>query len=340
MKINQYKNEKPLYNKKGTGLKGSEREQEIKDVVSLGNSSLEASFPITLPDQPDEIYKAMEKKVADLDNLHPPGLEKTWEDVSQDGHISGSDKNKLDRTMGDWKIGGLTLKDGTDEIEAHYIKSWLDMEKSGQIKMDPEVKEAYDAELKKREEKLSKGEILAGRFVTGDGILHELTEGVAPIPYEEFIKKLNPGDWGISLADRKGGEVRVTARDEENRPVKQMERMVVDSILSKLLPVFAPMDMTKVETIKWDKDGAKINWEVLKSDNNTVLSDVGSVTFEAFGEKSTKITFHSAHRLNNFPANLDLDSVPLLEGLRDKAMAKSLSDFFVGQIKHYRELVS
>ncbi len=66
------------------------------------------------------------------------------------------------------------------------------------------------------------------------------------------------------------------------------------------------------------------------SDNNSTESDIGSVEFKKYDEKSTLITFHSAHRLM------------LLNGISiDHFIVRTiLKNYFLGHIEKYKEVIN
>jgi len=70
---------------------------------------------------------------------------------------------------------------------------------------------------------------------------------------------------------------------------RQIERMILKSF-----PV--NMDMTKTEIIEYKEDRITVYWRVFKSENQTTLSDVGSVSFVKKSDQ-TLVVFRSAHQL-------------------------------------------
>lgn len=174
--------------------------------------------------------------------------------------------------------------------------------------------------------RLERGEIVSQWRPGKDGAIEELTQGLVNVPLEQFVTRLPIEDWGRNLADWKGGQVRP---DGEGR---QIERMV-------LRMPGKDLDMTKVETVEDLRDGsgklqgARVRWEVLKSDNGTVLTDVGTLRFERYGAK-TLVTWHSAHKLDKFPLVAAL--APRMA--TDAATGIVLTDFFTRQVAQYRKI--
>lgn len=184
---------------------------------------------------------------------------------------------------------------------------------------------SLDAKTRAR---LDRGEIVTTSHPRPDGTVEEKTMGVVDVPLEQFLQRVPTKDWGKHLVDYQGGEVK------DAGPGRQIERMV-------LRMPGKDLDMTKVETLKEDRDasgtlqGTRVLWEVLKSDNGTVKQDTGTLKFERYGDK-TLVTWHSAHQLEKYPALTAL--VP--KGVADKAVGLVLSDYFSRAIEHYRALAT
>lgn len=157
----------------------------------------------------------------------------------------------------------------------------------------------------------------------------EVSLGLAEIPYEDYLTVLPAEDWGIELAHYLGGEVIVYETDDQNRAVRQLERMSLSPFPCDVDVPLTNMDMTKVEVIVYEPDRAIVYWRVMYSNNDSTETDVGSVEFKKYDEGSTLVTFHSAHRLN-MPGGLHIpnDVVELV-----------LKTFFIEHIQHYADLV-
>ena len=158
----------------------------------------------------------------------------------------------------------------------------------------------------------------------------EITRGLVELPYETFIRRMPVDEWGVELDGYLGGEVKIYERDEKGRVVRQLERMVVSPMPFDAESKLSNNDMTKVEVIRYDDTGAKVYWRVMHSDNGSTEADVGSVEFRQYDDKSTLITFHSAHRLN-LPGGIHISN-----GLVRHALEWTFTDF----VAHYAELVA
>jgi len=158
----------------------------------------------------------------------------------------------------------------------------------------------------------------------------ELSVMLVEVPYATFIERLPVADWGIRLDHYLGGEVIVYEEDDQDRPVRQLERMVLSPFPCDWDMALTNMDMTKVEVVIYEEDRATVYWRVMYSDNDSTEADVGRVAFISYDESSTLVEFHSAHRLNA-PAGIHIpnDIVEMV-----------LETFFLGHIEHYREIIA
>ena len=157
----------------------------------------------------------------------------------------------------------------------------------------------------------------------------EVSQGLIETPFDTFQLYLPAHRWGVELAHYLGGEVMVYESDLDNRPTRQLERMVLSPFPCDWDVPLTNMDMTKVEVIDYTPDKAIVYWRVMYSDNNSTETDVGSVTFERYDETSTLITYHSAHRLNA-PGSIHIPN---------DIVQWVLKTFFLEHIFHYGDIV-
>jgi hypothetical protein len=294
-------------------------------------------LPITKDLYKKEQYDAVPQKVTDVLNNEPTHIRKVWNEVAADGYISLRDADRLNHAMGDLRIFGREIVDGTDTVEAKFIAMRM---AEGKVEIDPKVRQMWETELADRQACMQKGEILSGTFHQGDSI-HQLTEGIVDMPFEQFMQLMPADRWAVNLADYRGGEVKVTEHDAEGRIVRQRERMVTETPLSKIIPgLFEPNDMTKVESIHYDANSAVVKWEVLDSDNKTTLKDIGEVRFIRMGNQ-TKIEFESEHRIDTFPGVLRLlENFSPLDRPYKNATSAVMRGYFSDCIRHYQHIAA
>ncbi len=157
----------------------------------------------------------------------------------------------------------------------------------------------------------------------------EITHGLIEVPFETFLERFDPAEWGLNLDHYLGGELRVFESDVQGRPTAQVERMVLSPFPCDWETPLSNQDMTKVERIVYDFDSVTVYWRVMYSDNGSTLSDVGTVSFLRHGD-DTLVEFHSAHRLGT----------PLGTALPNSIAMLTLPDFFSDHLRYYRQLVT
>jgi hypothetical protein len=297
-------------------------------------------IPITRDEFKPEQYDAVPARVAETVSHEPAPLQKAWAKVAADGFVSPEEADRLQRAI----LGNKLFQDGmevTNSTEAKFVAARL---RDPGVVLDPEVRARWEGMLASRHARMEQGEVLAGTFKAGDK-LHTLTEGIIDMPYDKFISRMAPDRWGANLAEYRGGEIKVTERDEKGRVVKQRERMVTETPLSKHLPaLFGHLanDMTKVESIHYDDVNRRVEvkWEVLASDNRTTLVDMGELRFYADGNR-TKVEFESEHRIDAFPGTLPtLERIPVLNKVIQSTTEGVMRDFFSACIRRYQQVAA
>lgn len=213
-----------------------------------------------------------------------------------------------------WGPYGITRQPAAEDW--NFESSVRAFQKDVPAKVRDAMSSATDAQLRKGLSRSWTQEISHGGKT--EKMTVELTQKLIPVPYETFMARLPPDQWGgPNLARSLGGEVKVLETDAQGRPTKQVERMVLaqDDLLPHLGPLGRSLagkfanDMTKTETITRGADRSRVDWRVFGSDNGSTLADLGSVTFERRGQ-GTLVTFHSAHKLG-VPGSNVLGGKPL-----------------------------
>jgi len=201
----------------------------------------------------------------------------------------------------------------------------------------------YDSINKKLHSQINTS-ILSKSFKTtyeGKTSYHEATAGLIDTPFTAFLENFDPAtDWGKNLAGYIGGELAVDQVNQKDEAVRLRERMVLST------PWYAlgspHLDMSKYETIKYDKHSVTVNWFVTKSGNRSVFLDVGYLRFAEYVSETTKTPsektmaiFNSIHRINAGPvANI------LPQFLRSILILQSLRDMFSSYIRKYQTIAS
>jgi|GEM_PF-192128 len=172
----------------------------------------------------------------------------------------------------------------------------------------------------------------------GNGYFYEKTLGILKIPYKEWLELMPPFLWGINQADYLGGELKVLKRDELGRVIYQRERMLLKTTGSWFLKFFIktlPMDLTKVERIRYLKNETIIEWSAYYSNNGSVKIDDGFLRFSPHSEYETKVEFLSKHqvRIGTF-----FEKFYLARKVFHTILKKELHRIFKNTITQYEEI--
>lgn len=169
---------------------------------------------------------------------------------------------------------------------------------------------------------------------------HEVTAGLIDSPFQVFLENFDPAvDWGKYLAGYLGGGLVVDEVNEKDQPVLLRERMVLKT---PWYAVGSPhLDMSKYEYTQYERDSVKVNWVVAKSENNSVLLDIGYLEFLRYvsensnnPEEKTLAVFNSIHRINGGCI------INILPGFMQSMMLLiTLKDMFSSYIKKYQKIL-
>lgn len=219
--------------------------------------------------------------------------------------ITGTD---LGRTG--WDFVGLVdafQAQTPSEVTRYFVSA-------GQRELSGGISRTYQSELR------------TGAGPEKEAVVVEVTRILIDAHYDVLQTMIPAWEWGLNLAHRLGGEVRVVEKGADGRVVRQLERMVFSGVPFAAVDCsLINQDMTKAEIIRYGKDSAKVYWRVYRSDNGSTKVDIGSVEFRAYGESSVLVTFHSAHRLRG------LEFMPA-------AAKRALSRTFLDHARRYQAI--
>lgn len=169
---------------------------------------------------------------------------------------------------------------------------------------------------------------------------HEVTAGLIGRPFQVFLENFDPAvNWGKNLAGYLGGELAVDEVNEKDQAVLLRERMVLKT---PWYAVGSPhLDMSKYEYTQYERDSVKVNWVVAKSENNSVLLDIGYLRFMRYvsensnhPEERTLAIFNSIHRINGGCI------INILPGfLQSMMLLITLKDMFSSYIRKYQKIL-
>ncbi|HDL64155.1 MAG TPA: hypothetical protein ENH12_02055 [Proteobacteria bacterium] len=159
-------------------------------------------------------------------------------------------------------------------------------------------------------------------------------------PFQVFLENFDPAvNWGKNLAGYLGGELAVDEVNEKDQAVLLRERMVLKT---PWYAVGSPhLDMSKYEYTQYERDSVKVNWVVAKSENNSVLLDIGYLRFMRYvsensnhPEERTLAIFNSIHRINGGCI------INILPGfLQSMMLLITLKDMFSSYIRKYQKIL-
>jgi len=210
-----------------------------------------------------------------------------------------------------WDFTGLieTFQAQTPSDVAQYFAS------AGPRELSRGISRSYESELR------------TGAGPEKDAVVVEVTQILINAPFHVLQKMIPAEEWGLNLAHRLGGEVRVVEKGADGRAVRQLERMVLSGVPFAAVDCsLINQDMTKAELIRYGEDSTKVYWRVYRSDNDSTKVDIGSVEFRAYDATSVLVTFYSAHRLRG------LEFLP-------KVAKRALSQTFLDHAQRYKSLV-
>jgi uncharacterized protein (DUF362 family) len=156
---------------------------------------------------------------------------------------------------------------------------------------------------------------LRWRYLDGS-VLFEFRREI-PVPYEDFIARVNIAQAIQLMNDYIGGRAIAIARDEEGRITHQAERnLYLPQPNYVVLYNGKVIDVTKLEYIRYENDEQKIFWKTVGSENSSAEFDDGIVTFSrtAKGETQVVVMGRQLFTLPLFFQVFSLDANPPLKG--------------------------
>ncbi len=229
---------------------------------------------------------------------------------------------------------------GRKEFETYVFMTSI---AGNQIVEIPENRRKEYDEIRKDLYSKIESTVISSAFKTtykGETAYHEVTAGLIDKPFQVFLENFDPAtDWGKNLAGYLGGELVVDEVNEKEQAVLLRERMVLKT---PWYAVGSPhLDMSKYEYTQYERDSVKVNWVVAKSENNSVLLDIGYLQFKRYvsensnnPEEKTMAVFNSIHRINGGCI------INILPGFMQSMMLLiTLKDMFSSYIRKYQKIL-
>ena len=169
-----------------------------------------------------------------------------------------------------------------------------------------------------------------------DGSVLFMCSRVLAAPYDDFVARVDISQAIRFMNDYLGGSTVPVARDDQGRVIRQAERNVYLPQPNYLV-LFGgrPIDVCKLETIRYGDTEQKICWRTVRSPNGTATYDDGSVLFRAVdGGARTEVVVHARQEftLPLFWQVVDLDRMP---AVKEPLVADAYRNFFLATLDNF-----
>ncbi len=170
------------------------------------------------------------------------------------------------------------------------------------------------------------------RIRTVGGHLHFTATRVLPVDYDAFVEQVEIAGAIRYMNDYLGGSWAVLERDEQGRPLRQVERNVYLP-QPNWVSAFGgrEIDVEKVEILTYEEDRQTICWRTVRSPNDSADSDDGLVSFTRTpaGQVTVRIFARQRFTLPPAVASARVDRWPQLHG---ELASEAYGRFFDGTL--------
>ena len=174
---------------------------------------------------------------------------------------------------------------------------------------------------------------LKWRYIN-DSVLFEFSRTL-PYDYTAFISKVDISQSVQYMYDNIGGVVVVVKKNSKGQTVYQAER---DIYLPQpnWMVLFGsdPIDVCKIEVIRYGKNYQTIYWRTVKSLNHSAVYDDGLVTFSAYKKGITEIKIVARQRFA-LPLFWQVFNIDYLPQVKDALVSDSYIRFFSRTIANF-----
>lgn len=159
-----------------------------------------------------------------------------------------------------------------------------------------------------------------------DSVLFEGSR-VLPIPYSDFVSKVDISASVRLMNDYIGGAYVPVSSDRHGRIIRQAERNIFLAQPNYLvLSGGQPIDVTKLEYCRYERAEQKIFWRTIKSDNSSARFDDGCVAFTNLGRKRTRISIVGLQQFG-LPLLWQAVNLGLYPELKDNLVSQAYTTF-------------
>ncbi|MET0180167.1 MAG: DUF362 domain-containing protein [Novosphingobium sp.] len=169
------------------------------------------------------------------------------------------------------------------------------------------------------------------------GVLFEYRRRAA-IPFETFVAKVDVARTIAHMNDYLGGVLVVVERDDAGRPIRQAERnLYLPQPNYLVLYGGQPIDVTKLETVRYEADAHRLYWKTIHSSNGSATADDGVAFFERDGA-GTRVTIAGKQRFT-LPPLLQIFDPALLPEVEAALTSEAYQRFFDRTYANFEALV-
>ena len=174
---------------------------------------------------------------------------------------------------------------------------------------------------------------LRWRYLDGS-VLFEFSH-LTPVPFEQFVARVDIARAVQSMNDYIGGACVPVARNRAGKVVYQAERNIYLP-QPNWLAFFGgkPIDVGKLEYIRYGRREQKIFWRTIKSSNGSAEFDDGIVTFAAESKNQTRVTIVARQKFT-LPIFWQVVNVDLTPKIKDFLVIDAYTRYFRQTIANF-----
>lgn len=174
---------------------------------------------------------------------------------------------------------------------------------------------------------------LRWRYLEGS-ILFKFSR-VLDAPFEEFVERVDISRSIQYMKDYIGGCCVPIAREQSGRVTHQAERnLYLPQPNYLVLYGGQPIDVGKLEFIRYGESQHKIFWRTVKSSNGSAEFDDGSVTFSPVGPKQTLVTIVARQKFT-LPLFWQVVNLDLSPAIKQVLVSDAYATYFNGTLNNF-----
>ena len=149
-----------------------------------------------------------------------------------------------------------------------------------------------------------------------------------PLPYDEFVSRVNIGHAIQYMNDYIGGSLVTVAEDDHGRVRMQAERnLYLQQPNWMVLFGGDVIDVEKIELLEYGADRQRISWRTVSSPNGSAQHDDGWVSFLRTDTNCVRVVIFTRQKFA-LPIFFELARIDLFPGIRDPIIEAGYRNFF------------